>query len=252
MTRTAETAQQITPTSTVLSTSAASPVPQGTPLTLTATLTPAVAAGVMQFKDGGTNIGGPVPVRNGTASATSTLAVGSHQLSAVFTPTDPKLYGPSTSPVVPFTVAGATPTTTALSASSTDTQPVQGSPVALMATVTPAMAMGTVQFRDGATDIGQAVAVANGGATLTTSTLGVGTRQLSAVFTPTSANLYGPSTSSPITFVIFDSDATATTLATDPTSPVQEDTPVTMTAMITPAEAEGRVQFSPDPPTGFR
>ncbi len=242
MVRAADTAQ-ITPTSAVLSTAAPSPIPQGTPLTLTATLTPAVAAGAVQFKDGSVSIGGPVPVRNGTASTTSTLAVGSRQLSAVFTPTDPKLYAPSTSPAVPFTVAGATATTTMLSASSTDPQPVQGSPVVLIAMVSPAAAMGTVQFRDGGTNIGRAVAVASGSAMLTTSTLGMGSRQLSAVFTPTSANLFGPSASPAVTFVISDVGATSTTLATDPTSPVREDTPVTMTATITPAKAEGTVQF---------
>lgn len=241
--RRAADAGQITPTSTVLSTSGASPAMQGAPLTLTATLTPAAAAGAVQFKDGSTNIGNPVAVTNGTASATSTLAVGTHQLSAVFSPVNLKLYGPSTSPTVPFTVAGATPTTTTLSASSTVTQPVQGSPVALMATVSPAVATGTVQFRDGATNIGQAVAVANGSATRTTSTLRVGSHQLSAVFTPTTEALYEPSTSAPTTFVISDAATTATALATDPTSPVLEKTPVTITATITPAKAEGRVQF---------
>ena len=242
MTRAADTGQ-ITPTSTVLSTSAASPVPQGAPLTLTATVTPAGAVGAMQFKDGGVNIGNPVAVSNGTASTSSTLAVGPHQLSAVFTPTDPKRYVPSTSPAVPLTVAGATATSTTLSASSTATQPVQGSPVALMATVSPATAAGTVQFRDGATNIGPAVAVNNGSATRTTSTLRVGSHQLTAVFTPTTATLYEPSTSAAVAFMISGADTTAATLATDPSSPVQENTPITMTATITPAAAEGRVQF---------
>ncbi|MGH8571777.1 MAG: Ig-like domain-containing protein, partial [Gammaproteobacteria bacterium] len=45
-----------TATSTALTTSPASPVAQGTEVTLTATITPATAAGTVQFKDGTTNL----------------------------------------------------------------------------------------------------------------------------------------------------------------------------------------------------
>jgi len=96
---------QVTPTSTTLTVSPASPVAQGTLVTLTAAVTPAEASGTVQFKDGTTNIGNPVTVTNGTASGTtSALAAGSHQLTAVFTPTDPAAFSPSTSPAVPLIV----------------------------------------------------------------------------------------------------------------------------------------------------
>jgi hypothetical protein len=199
---------------------------------------------MMQFKDGSTNIGDPVAVSNGTAStSTSTLAVGTHQLNAVFTPTNPKLYGPSTSPPVSFTVSGAAATNTTLSAFSTATPPVQGSSVVLAATVSPMTAAGTVQFRDGATNIGNAVAVTNGNASQTTTILTVGSHQLTAVFAPTDTNLYGTSTSSAVTFVISGATTTGATLDTAPTSPIVENTPMTMTATITPAAAIGSVQF---------
>jgi hypothetical protein len=85
--------------------SPASPVTQNTRVMLTAVVTPAEAAGTVQFKDGTTDIGAPVLVTDGTASGTTlTLAVGSHQLTAVFIPTDPADYGPSTSPAVAFVV----------------------------------------------------------------------------------------------------------------------------------------------------
>jgi hypothetical protein len=97
----------ITATSTALTMSPASSVIEGTEVALTAAVTPAEAAGTVQFKDGTTDIGTPVLVTKGTASGTtSTLAVGSHQLTAVFTPTDPAVYGPSTSPPVTFVVTG--------------------------------------------------------------------------------------------------------------------------------------------------
>jgi hypothetical protein len=232
-----------TATSTVLSTSAASPAAQGTPLTLTATVSPPAATGTVQFKDGSTNIGTPAAVSNGTASTSSTLAVGSHQLTAVFIPTNAMLYSPSTSPAVPFVISGATATSTTLNTSSAVTPAVVGTAVTLTATVNPAAAGGTVQFRDGATNIGNAVAVSNGTASQTTTTLTAGSHQLTAVFTPTTATLYSSSTSSAVTFVIAGATATTTTLATSPTSPVVENTPMTMTATITPTAAVGTVQF---------
>jgi hypothetical protein len=67
---------------------------------------PFTAAGTVQFKDGTTDIGAPVPVSFGSAFVlTSTLAKGDHTLTAVFTPTDSAAFGPSTSsPPVPLTV----------------------------------------------------------------------------------------------------------------------------------------------------
>ncbi len=194
-----------TPTSTALTTSPASPIAQGTPVTLTATVTPAEAAGTVQFRDGTTNIGNPVIVSDGAASSTtSTLTVGSHQLTAVFTPTDPAAFDPSTSPAVTFVVtvpAGATPTSTALTAS--PASPVtRGTPVTLTATVTPAEAAGTVQFRDGTTNVGNPVIVSDGTASSTTSTLAAGAHQLTAVFTPTDPAAFDPSTSSAVSLTV--------------------------------------------------
>lgn len=231
------------PTDITLSTSMASPVPQNTPLTLTAALSPATATGTVQFRDGANNLGDPVPVTNGSAQTTATLAAGQHQLTAVFTPTDPALFAPATSSPEPIQVSGATATTTTLSASSATTPAVQGSTVTLTATVSPSEAAGTVQFRDGGNNIGDAVAVTNGTATTTTTTLPVGTRQLTAVFTPTNATLFSSSTSQPETFVVGGPTATSTTLAADPDSPVREDTPVTLTARLNPSTAAGTVQF---------
>jgi hypothetical protein len=74
-------------------------------VSLFATVTPATAAGTVQFKDGIANLGNPVIVSNGAASGTtSTLTVGAHQLTAVFTPTDQAVFSSSTSPVLIFEV----------------------------------------------------------------------------------------------------------------------------------------------------
>lgn len=70
----------------------------------TAHVAPTNAAGTVQFKDGATNLGSPVPVIAGTAvGPVSILRPGQHSLTAVFSPTDPTKFKPSTSNPVTFT-----------------------------------------------------------------------------------------------------------------------------------------------------
>lgn len=70
----------------------------------TARLTPANATGTVQFKDGATNLGGPVPVLGGIAVGPITvLGRGQHQLTATFTPNPSTKFTPSTSNTVTFT-----------------------------------------------------------------------------------------------------------------------------------------------------
>ncbi len=195
------------PTSTTsLVVSPASPVDQGSPVTLTATITPSVAAGTVQFKDGVTNLGNPVIVSNGTVSATtSRLSRGSHRLTAVFSPSDPSAFSQSTSPPVNLTVFGLTDAMTATTTTLTVAPafPVaQGSPVTLTATITPPVAAGTVQFKDGVTNLGNPVTVSNGTALGTVSTLSGGSHQLTAVFSPSDPSAFGPSTSPSVNFVV--------------------------------------------------
>lgn len=168
---------------TQLSVDPPSPAAAGTTETLTATVTPS-AAGSVQFTDGTTTIGNPATVTNGTASITTTLPVGTHPLTAVFTPTEPAAFESSTSPVVTFMVnppTGATGTTTTLKVFPNRT--FQGVPVSLLATAAPRGAAGTVQFMEWTTALGAPVPVI-GGFALTIVTLPTGTHSLTAVFTP--------------------------------------------------------------------
>ncbi len=103
--------QQPTPTTTTLS--APSNVPSGGNVTLNATVSPAAAAGTVQFKDGTANLGAAVAVTSGTAQfSTTTLADGPHPITAVFTPTDATAFGASTSSGVTVNVGGITGTET--------------------------------------------------------------------------------------------------------------------------------------------
>ncbi|MFE7777774.1 Ig-like domain-containing protein [Streptomyces sp. NPDC057445] len=94
-----------TATATTLAGAPASPVVQGTSVKLTATVTPADAAGTVRFLDGTAQLGTPVAVAAGKATlTTSTLTVGTHPVKAVFTPADPAAYAASSSAALPYTV----------------------------------------------------------------------------------------------------------------------------------------------------
>ena len=56
----------------------------GTPLTFVATINPAAATGTVVFLDGTTPISGAVPVNNGVATFTTSLASGTHAISAQY------------------------------------------------------------------------------------------------------------------------------------------------------------------------
>ncbi|GLZ40997.1 Ig-like domain-containing protein [Actinokineospora sp. NBRC 105648] len=186
-------------TTTALAVSPNAPVLVGANVTLTATVTPATATGTVQFKDGANNVGSPVTVVNGVATlSTTALQAGNRSLSAAFTGAT-ALIGNSASPAVAYQVNApvATPTTTALAVTPSGTA-AQYSTVTLSATVNPAAAAGTVQFLDGANNLGSPVAVTAGSATLSTTTLAVGAHNFTARFIPANAAAYVTSTSAAV------------------------------------------------------
>ena len=95
------------PTSTTLALSPASPQPQGSPITLTASVLPAGATGTVQFLDGTSKVGTPTSVSNVSATlTTTTLSAGTRSLTAVFTGSGPAFAG-STSPAVSYAISAA-------------------------------------------------------------------------------------------------------------------------------------------------
>jgi hypothetical protein len=181
------------------------------PVILTATLTPASAAGSVQFTDtvaaASVDLGAPVSVVGGVATLTTTaLTAGSHTLQAVFTPVDPAGFTPSSSSALPYAVltAGQQATTTTLSVPSGTA--TQGASVVLTATVTPSGVAGTVTFADGTAVLGQ-VAVDNGKATLTVGTLTVGTHSLTARLAPSDGVAFAASASTAVGIIILDKNS---------------------------------------------
>ncbi len=144
-----------------------------------------------------------------------------------------------------------TTTTTSLSESPSSPQ-VAGTSVQLTATVSPS-APGTMQFEVGSTDIGSPVTVSAGTASISTSTLPVGTDSLSAIFTPAQFSAYGGSTGTS-SFTVSPAPATNTNtaLSVNPTTAAADST-VTITAAVTNASttaalsaADGQVAFYDD------
>ncbi|BCY05877.1 Ig-like domain-containing protein [Actinoplanes sp. L3-i22] len=176
------------PSTTVVTAAPTGSVKVGDEVTLNAAVTPATAAGSVQFKDGADNLGAAVTVASGAAQLkTSALAAGSHSITAVFTPTTAGVSGSTSAATTVVVEAAAAQTTTTALVVDPAGSVERYAPVKLTATVTPAGAAGTVQFTDGGKDLGSAVTVAGGTAVLNTSSLGEGDHGFTAKFIPASA-----------------------------------------------------------------
>ena len=181
------------------------PSNSGQTVTFTATESPAVAGNV-QFVVNGTNFGSPVAV-NGSGVATTTDSFTNtgtspitENIQAVFTPTNASGYpytgstGTATQTVKP----PATNTTTTVATGGTPT--TAGAAASLTATVTPAGpggAVGSVDFKDGTTDLGT-VSIAgtsspNSGTLNLPSGFAAGPHNITATFTPTDPTAFNGS-----------------------------------------------------------
>jgi Bacterial Ig-like domain (group 3) len=131
----------------------------------------------------------------------------------------------------------AAPTTTSTTLTPSATRVAQGTAVTLTATVNPANAVGTVQFKDGATVI--ATPALSNGIAVATPTLAAGSHSLTATFIPVSGStaFSTSTTESPVTVVVGPTDTTTRLTTT------QEGDLVRLNAVVTPANAAGTVQF---------
>jgi hypothetical protein len=144
-------------------------------VTLTATVSPSTATGIVTFYHGTTSLG-TGPLKGGVATlALATLSLGAHSLTAIYGG-DANDTG-STSPPLIQVVQNAT--TTVLTSSPNPS--VSGQKVILTATVTPSTATGTVTFYHGSTVFGTGTLI-GGIATYKTTTLSVGTHALTASY----------------------------------------------------------------------
>jgi hypothetical protein len=158
------------------------PSVSGEPVTFAARVTSSGSpTGNVTFSDGATVLAS-IPLTSGGASfSTSSLAVGSHSITATFSG-DSRWNG-STSSIVSQVVNRAA---TSIAVSTSGSPSIDNQGVTLTATVTvltPGLGTptGSVTFKDGSTTFGTG-ALNNGTVTFTTSALGVGTHSITAVY----------------------------------------------------------------------
>lgn len=220
---------------------ASSPNPStlATSVTLTATVSataPGSGArtGTVGFFDGATLLGSAAVNGSGQATlTTSTLAVGSHAITAVYNG-DPN-FTTSTSPAHTHTVNPAATTAAVVSATNPS---VWGQSVTFTATVSsaaPGTPTGTVTFLDGVTSLGT-VALASGQASVSTSALTTGNHSIRAAYSGDAT--FATSTSNILAQTV-NQAATSTALVSS-ANPVGFAQPVTFTATVTvPAPGAG-------------
>jgi hypothetical protein len=168
-------------------TTTGSPVVTGTKVTFTATVkTPSgTPSGTVVFKDGTTVLGQQTVNASGVATfSTTTLAVGSHPISATFQPST--TFNSSTATLTQVITPLPPPASTTTAITTSGSPVVTGTNVTFTATVTtPSGApSGIVVFKDGTTVLGQQTVNASGVATFSTTTLAVGSHPISATFQP--------------------------------------------------------------------
>jgi hypothetical protein len=185
--------------------SSANPSSFGDAVTFTATVSSPLATGTVQFKDGANPLGSAVNVTSGVATRTvSSLVPGTHSITAIYN--GDANFLASTSSALQQTVSR----TAAVVAVSSNLDPASaGQTVTFTATLTPPTATGMVQFQDGNTNLGSAVALSSGVATFPTSALVAGTHSITASYQGDSNFL--SSTSPALTEVIMTTGAAATT-----------------------------------------
>ncbi len=176
-------------TTSIVATSDVNPATCGQKVNLSATVTPSAATGSVTFYDGATALGTASLDASGNATLSVTF-LGQppvHDITAQYG--GDACNAASTSAIYTQRVDQA-PTTTVVSS---DAQPVKfGAKVNLTATVSPATATGIVVFYDGANFLAQAT-VANGVATLSVTTLTVGSHNITATYNGN--DCYAPSAS---------------------------------------------------------
>ena len=239
------------PTTTTITPGTTAAWPQNVPMGFSSQVLPAsggtAVTGTVNFYVGSTLLGTGTVTQGGGIFSTTALPVGADSVTAEFLGNS--LFEPSTSSAVTVNInsANAVNTTTTLLPSATSV--AAGTPVTLVATVTPMSGTtaptGTVTFYDGGTQLGTA-SLSNGTASLTASNLSTGSNQLTANYAG-STNFNG-SASAPVAVTVNSvTPFSTTTVLVSSVSKAAVGSTVSLTATVTPASGStnpsGTVSF---------
>jgi subtilisin family serine protease len=220
--------------------SGSNPSVVGNTLVFAATVTPA-GNGSVQFLDNGSPLSGSIRLSNGTASfTTSTLALGSHSISARYTGDNQR--SPSTSPaLVENIVKGNASISVSLTGGTNPA--LTGDILTFAANVTPSTATGSVVFFDNSIAISGNLPVIGGSASFTTSTLSLGTHSITAQYSGDAT--FNGAASAVLLQTVNNPKITpmVSLLLTSGTNPSVFGAPLTFTATVTPSSATGTVTF---------
>ncbi|MEU4059450.1 MULTISPECIES: Ig-like domain-containing protein [Rhodococcus] len=215
-----------------------------TPTELVAKVDPAPVNGNVQFRVDGADVGTPVtPGADGTARLPHTFfTAGTARVSATFQGVNGFQSSNSTEAMVTVTAAPVVKQTD--TAVNVPTDAKTGVSVSLRAQVTPTPAGGTLQFKDGAADIGAPIPVgADGKATLEHAFTSAGSHAVSAYYS--GATGFMPSMASAQTVTVSDpapSDVTTSTSLAAPAT-TKQNVAAELSATVTPNPGGGSVQF---------
>jgi hypothetical protein len=190
-----------------------------------------VPTGTVTFLDGSTVLGtGAVDGSGNATFQTATLAAGSHSITATYGGDTLYLGSNSAALAINVTTPGVTPTTTGLASDTAST--IFGGSVTFTANVAHTSGAtaptGTVTFDDGAVLIGTVAVDAQGKAAFQTQALGVGSHNITAIYSGDAT--YATSTSTATVVVV--QGSTTLALATSATNP-NLGANVTFTATVT-------------------
>ncbi len=204
----------------------------GSSVAFTVNVSPATATGTITLYDG-TQLLAQLPQSPGAVLyLTSTLAVGIHTLTAVYSGDAADIS--SASPTLAIQIQ---PTPTTLTLAPIAATATYGASTTLTATISPATASGTITFYDNNQTL--AAATLTSGSATVTPTLTIGTHTFTAVYSGDQSNL--PTSSLPISTTI-QPITTSTSLAPIPAS-IGYGNPITLTGSVSPAAATGAITF---------
>ncbi len=216
----------------------------GEALSFTASVSTGVAGGTVQFKESGRDLGSPIPV-DATGKATTTpifTVAGEYSITAVFSGSGNYLGSTSNAQ----TVNVKAPAPTDQQTQTVLTVPADaktGTAVGLSVAVTPSPVGGTVQFKDGSGNLGSAVPVVDGKASIMHEFASVGTHDITAVYSGAAGFLTSTSAAQTVSVTAPAAEDQETSITVGAPTSAVKGAKVDLVAAVVPTLSAGTVQF---------